>query len=155
MTNSADVEEKHEVVEVDGVAEVQDVPGAPPQPPLPAPVDEPPPPVVHGIDENSLAASDGAENVAEDVGDTDDVNIDDSLRVVRASDLAAFIELYVRFQSRIERLGAGRKLKPLRETWESAAADMKRFPNRVDLIAISKKMIEGLGWVVSRGECSL
>lgn len=87
---------------------------APPQPPLRT--EDDPPLVVDGIE-----------------GDD-----------VRPGDLAAFRELFGRFQARVEKGASGRKYRPLRVAWEDAAAELVRAEDRVDLYAASEKVVDAL-----------
>lgn len=147
---AAQVAEAAQAVEKSDTADPTEAPDAPAaqpdvdvpkQPPI-TPLEDLPPPVVHGIDDAPAAAV-AAAKLGHDVGATA-APTDGSLHSVGSNDLTAFIELYTRFQTRIERLGAGRKLKPLRDAWEAASKELKRRPDQVDIVAVSQLVTEGL-----------
>lgn len=89
---------------------------------------------------------DGIESQPSDMPtDTSITNSDeDTTEPVRKGDLAAFAELFARFQTRVERAATGRKYRPLREAWDAAAAEVMRKPDRIDLFATSEKVVEAL-----------
>lgn len=118
---------------------------APPQPPLPDKGDAPPP-VVDGIEQDSTMS-------VEDNVDTDTQQSspppeappeDDGMEPVRRGDLAAFAELFARFQTRVEKPAAGRKHRPLREAWDAASAEILRDPEKIDLYTTSELVVNAL-----------
>lgn len=127
---------------------------APPQPPL-RDDSASPPPVVDGIesDEPLPSSSDAHADLPEAMPlsatsaspQPEELQPpDDGMEPVRKGDLAAFAELFARFQSRVEKGAAGRKNRPLRDAWEKAAAEILREPERVDLYVVSERVVEAL-----------
>lgn len=106
---------------------------APPQPPLRDPTEAPP--VVDGIESHTPEMPTETSTAISD---------DDTTEPVRRGDLAAFAELFARFQTRVERAATGRKYRPLREAWDAAAAEILRKPDRIDLFATSGKVVDAL-----------
>lgn len=126
---------------------------APPQPPL-RDDSASPPPVVDGIEsDEALPSSSDADpdlrhtmphSLATASPPPQEQLPDDGMEPVRRGDLAAFAELFARFQSRVEKGAAGRKHRPLRDAWEKAATEILREPERVDLYAASERVVEAL-----------
>lgn len=106
---------------------------APPQPPLRDHTEAPP--VVDGIESQTSEMPTETSTASSD---------DDTTELVRRGDLAAFAELFARFQTRVERAATGRKHRPLREAWDAAAAEILRKPDRIDLFATSGKVVDAL-----------
>lgn len=97
----------------------------------------------------SAAIAAYAEQQYEAPGDLDAA--EEGLHEVRAEDLAALIELYNRFQVRIERLATGRKLGPLRDAWIATRAEFERYPNKLDVGVCAEKLIEAIKLGVESG----
>lgn len=119
------------------------VDSAPPQPPLPKSVDDGNPPVVDGIDESATPAptsTSSSDNPAPSSLSAPEAVAD----LVRPGDLAALSELFARFHTRIEKASAGRKYRPLRDAWDSAADEIARAPDRIRRLAVSDLVIDAL-----------
>lgn len=103
-----------------------------------------PPPVVHGIDED-LGNADGEHLEPDDEAEEHIPEpADDGLVAVREADLGALIELFSRFQARIERLATGRKLGPLREAWDATRTELERYPQHLDIGLATARLVEAL-----------
>eukprot|EP00171_Calliarthron_tuberculosum_P013352 IDg13352t1 len=125
-----------------------------------------PPPVVHGIedvispralplagvevDSASAQNDDASAGTNGDAGDVDAVNADtpepadDGLVSVRENDLKALLDLFSRFQARVERLATGRKLGPLREAWVTTRTELERYPQQLDVGVVTERLVEAL-----------
>lgn len=127
----------------------------------PPTVNELPPPVVHGIEDvaaprappgvgDKTPAQNGAAGASGDAESVDAVDgialepADDGLVEVREGDLKALIDLFVRFQARVERLATGRKLGPLREAWEATRTELERYPEKLDVGMVTERLVEAL-----------
>ncbi len=76
---------------------------------------------------------------------------EEGLHEVNPEELAKLIELYGRFQARIERLATGRKLAPLRDAWIATRAEFERYPDKLDVGVAAEKLIEAIKLGVESG----
>ncbi|PXF40791.1 Brefeldin A-inhibited guanine nucleotide-exchange protein 1 [Gracilariopsis chorda] len=114
----------------------------PPQPPLD---DDSAPPVVHGIDAIVDTQPD-PDNASPPPSPTMEPDSPSSphLLPVRPGDLAAFAQLFARFHIRVEKAAAGRKYRPLRDAFDSAAAQIAAHPDKVHMDNLSELVIDAL-----------
>lgn len=129
-------------VETDGEAE------APPQPPVQR-GDALPPPIVSEIGNSTEALQQSASDaVGDDASETPDEppapEPNPALFDVPPADLASFSELIVRFETRIDKVATGRKYKALRSAWDDALAEVLRYEDRVDLVAVADAVVTAL-----------